>query len=81
MKHLLTALKIIIILIFLYIIILLVNCLPDYISDEQQNLSGDEAGLTAMVITFLVPILLISNFVLIIFVYKAQKKIKIQKNN
>jgi len=80
MKHLLTVIKIIIILIFLYTIFLLINCLPDYIRDEQQNLSGDEAGLTAMVITFLIPILLISNFVLIVIVYKAQKKLKIKKN-
>jgi hypothetical protein len=73
MKYLLTIIKILIILIFLYIILLLINCLPDYIRDEQQNLSGDEAGLTAMVITFLVPILLLLNTVLIIIFFKFKK--------
>lgn len=74
MKHLLTIIKILIALIFLYIIFLLVDSLPNYFRNEQQNLSGDEAGLTAMVITFLVPMLLLLNFVLIVIIIKFKKK-------
>lgn len=74
MKHLFTIIKIIIALVFLYIIFLLNDSLPNYIRDEQQNRSGDEAGLTAMVITFLVPMLLLLNLILIIIVVKYNKK-------
>lgn len=57
-----------------FIIFLLIDSLPDYLNDEKNNISGDEAGLTAMVINFVLPILGLIDLLLIVSYFYLKKK-------
>lgn len=73
-----------IILIFIFssgIIFIIIDSLPTYINDEKNNLSGDEAGLTAMVINFILPILVVINFILLGIYFYIRKRGVLSKNN
>ncbi|WP_306353368.1 hypothetical protein [Flavobacterium sp. '19STA2R22 D10 B1'] len=67
--------KILIIIISLYIIYLLIDNLPDYIKYSRNGNEGEEAGLNAMIITFLVPLFLLVDLMLIVAVVLYRKRI------
>jgi isoprenylcysteine carboxyl methyltransferase (ICMT) family protein YpbQ len=73
MKTLYYVLIFIAVIISLFILYLLFDSLPEYIKNEKQNTTGDEVGLTSMIVTFLIPILFFVDIVLWILIFKVKK--------
>lgn len=65
MESLINLIKFFIIIISIYLLYTLVGNLPEYIKDYAKGTESDEGGLNALIITFLTPLLLVINLVLI----------------